>query len=73
MLTAELKAQGRPFGELVPGGNAAPAGQIEQQIGQVKKLVIEGKTVIVPDDEAPEKKTPALSPKKAKRKAKAKS
>ena len=51
LLTAELKAGGRPFGEFVPGGNAAPPGQIEKQIAQVKKLEIQGKKVIVPKDD----------------------
>jgi arylsulfatase A-like enzyme len=50
LLTAELRAGGRPFGEFVPGGNAAAPGQIDAQIAQVKKLVIRGKTVTVPDE-----------------------
>ncbi len=50
ILTADLKANGRPFGEFVPGGNAAPPGQIDKQIAQVKKLAIQGKTVILPSD-----------------------
>jgi arylsulfatase A-like enzyme len=50
MLTADLKTSGRPFGEFVPGGNAAPPGQIDAQIAQVKKMIIQGKRVIVPDD-----------------------
>ncbi|MFC1762955.1 sulfatase [Planctomycetota bacterium] len=49
-LTEELLTSGRPFGEFVPGGNAAPGGQVDMQIAQVKTLTIKGKTVIVPTD-----------------------
>lgn len=50
MLTAELLSSGRPFGEFVPGGNAAAPGQIDAEIAQVKKLLVQGKTVTVPDE-----------------------
>ena len=71
LLTADLKANGRPFGEFVPGGNAAPPGQIAQQIAQVKTLVIQGKTVIVPKDDDSEKPaTPPAESKKDMRKKK---
>jgi hypothetical protein len=50
LLTREVQAGARPFGEFVPGGNAAPGGQIERQIAEVKTLTIKGKTVIVPDN-----------------------
>ena len=71
LLTADLKTNGRPFGEFVPGGNAAPPGQIDKQIAQVKKLVIQGKTVIVPKDDEPEKPAaPHAESKRDKRKKK---
>lgn len=50
LLTEDLEISGRPFGEFLPGGNAAPGGQIDDQIAQVKTLKIQGKRVIVPDD-----------------------
>ncbi len=59
-LTAELKLSGRPFGEFLPGGNAAPPGQIDRQLAQVKTLVVQGKTVIVPG-ETDENEKPAPS------------
>jgi arylsulfatase A-like enzyme len=48
LLTKDLQAIGRPFGEFVLGGNATPGGQIEEQIALVKTLTIKGKTVTVP-------------------------
>ena len=39
----------RPFGEFIPGGNAAETGQVDSQIAIVKKLEIKGKTVTVPE------------------------
>ena len=48
LLTKHLKSIGRPFGEFIPGSNAAPPGQVDEQISQVKKLRIKGKTVTVP-------------------------
>ena len=48
LLTAELNSHGRPFGEFVPGGNAMPGGQVDEQIALVKTLTIRGKEVIVP-------------------------
>jgi arylsulfatase A-like enzyme len=42
--------KGRPFGEFVPGGNAAAARGIQKQIEMVKKLTINNKEVIVPDE-----------------------
>lgn len=51
MLTDELRRGTRPYGEFVPGGNAAPPGQIAKQIALVKTLVIQGKTVVVPGEE----------------------
>ena len=66
-LTDELKRGTRPFGEFVPGGNAAPPGQIDRQIALVKTLTIQGKTVVVPgEDDARE---PAGASRKDQRKA----
>ena len=45
----DLQAIGRPFGEFIPGGNAAKPGQISKQIKIVKQLEIKGKTVTVPE------------------------
>ncbi len=50
MLRARVEAMGRPFGEFVPGGNAAEPGQVDKQIAIVKKLKIQGKNVIVPPE-----------------------
>lgn len=53
-LAAHVKAIGRPFGEFLPGGNAAPPGQIDPQIAQVKQLtILRGKEVVDPDADAP--------------------
>ncbi|MCF7973626.1 MAG: sulfatase-like hydrolase/transferase [Phycisphaerae bacterium] len=50
LLTRDIKASARPFGEFVPGGNAAPGGQIDRQIAEAKTLTIKGKTVILPNN-----------------------
>ncbi|HBE72369.1 MAG TPA: hypothetical protein DDW52_29900 [Planctomycetaceae bacterium] len=44
----DLEVIGRPFGEFIPGGNAALPGQIDKQIEVVKQLDIRGKKVTVP-------------------------
>ncbi|MDG2471354.1 MAG: hypothetical protein P8M80_18880 [Pirellulaceae bacterium] len=49
LMQQDLEAIGRPFGEFIPGGNAALPGQIGKQIEIVKQLEIKGKTVIVPE------------------------
>jgi len=49
MLKADLETFNRPFGEFVPGGNAAPPGQIDEQIRLVKSMKIQGKTIVLPD------------------------
>ena len=49
LMQRDLEAIGRPFGEFVPGGNAAEPGQIDKQIEMVKQLEIQGKKVVVPD------------------------
>jgi len=64
LLSADLKANGRPFGEFVPGGNAAQPGQVDAQIAQVKKIKIDGKKVILPEDDA---EKPALPPAESKK------
>lgn len=50
MLKEDLESFNRPFGEFVPGGNAAPPGLIDEQIELVKKIKINGKKVILPSD-----------------------
>ncbi|OUW76647.1 MAG: hypothetical protein CBD74_12830 [Saprospirales bacterium TMED214] len=48
LMQQDLEVIGRPFGEFIPGGNAAAPGQISKQIELVKQLDIKGKTVSVP-------------------------
>ena len=49
LMQQDLEVIGRPFGEFIPGGNAAEPGQIDEQIDIVKQLEIKGKTVTVPE------------------------
>ncbi len=49
LMQQDLEAVGRPFGEFIPGGNAAKPGQIDKQIAIVKQLEIRGKKVTVPE------------------------
>jgi hypothetical protein len=49
LMQQDLEVIGRPFGEFIPGGNAAEPGQIDKQIEIVKQLEIKGKTVTAPD------------------------
>lgn len=73
MLTKDLGTFARPFGEFIPGGDAAPGGQIEEQVELVKQLKVQGKNVIVPDHlKTPGSKPPAKpkSAKQAEREAK---
>ncbi|MCP4950411.1 MAG: sulfatase-like hydrolase/transferase, partial [Proteobacteria bacterium] len=49
LMQRDLELIGRPFGEFIPGGNAAKPGQIDKQIEIVKQLEIRGKTVNVPE------------------------
>ena len=49
LMQHDLELVGRPFGEFIPGGNAAKPGQINKQIELVKQLEIRGKTVNVPE------------------------
>jgi len=48
LMQRDLEVIGRPFGEFIPGGNAAEPGQIDKQIEIVKQLDIRGKKVTVP-------------------------
>jgi len=68
----DLEVIGRPFGEFIPGGNAAKPGQIDKQIEIVKKLIIKGKTVTVPEGlkKSLESTNEQVPDEKAKRKAK---
>lgn len=70
----DLEQIGRPFGEFIPGGNAAKPGQIDKQIKMVKQLEIKGKKVTVPPalKEMPEGTDEPAPDVKAKRKAKRK-
>ncbi|MDB4386208.1 sulfatase-like hydrolase/transferase, partial [bacterium] len=84
LMQQDLETIGRPFGEFIPGGNAAPPGQIDEQIEIVKQLGIKGKTVTVPEamkkelevtdepkpDAKAEKKSKRESRKKARQKSK---
>ena len=49
LMQQDLETIGRPFGEFIPGGNAAEPGQIDKQIEIVKQLEIRGKKVTVPE------------------------
>lgn len=85
LMQQDLDAFGRPFGEFIPGGNAAKPGQIDKQITIVKQLEIQGKKVNVPDrlkndlgssdqstlDEKTKKKAEREARKKAREEAKA--
>lgn len=86
LMQGDLEVIGRPFGEFIPGGNAALPGQINKQIEIVKQLKIKGKTVTVPsalkkelgvtDEPAPDdkamKKAERAKRKKAREEAKSK-
>lgn len=50
LLTQYLESFDRPFGELVPGGNAVAGGSVDRQIKMVKQIEIQGKNIIVPTD-----------------------
>ncbi len=50
ILLRDLRSIGRPFGELVPGGNAAKPGQVVQQMELVRRIRIQGKKVTLPPD-----------------------
>jgi len=48
LLIADLNAIGRPYGELVPGGNAVSPGLVEEQLSFVRQCEIKGKDVSLP-------------------------
>ncbi|MHC4119058.1 MAG: sulfatase family protein [Planctomycetota bacterium] len=58
MLKKDLESFGRPFGEFAPGGDAAPPGQIDEQVDLVKRIRIEGKKIILPDGTVPDEQSP---------------
>jgi arylsulfatase A-like enzyme len=58
MLKCDLESFGRPFGEFVPGGNAAPPGLIDEQVKLVKRIRIEGKKIVLPDGSVTEEQSP---------------
>ncbi len=72
LMQQDLEVIGRPFGEFIPGRNAAKPGQINKQIEIVKQLEIKGKTVTVPGalKGKPETTAEAELDDKAKKKAK---
>ena len=78
LLQQDLEAIGRPFGEFVPGGDAAEPGQINEQIAMVKRIEIKGKKVTVPEElkknpgETKEPSPDNKAKKKAKREARKK-
>lgn len=72
LMQRNLEVVGRPFGEFIPGGNAARPGQIDEQIKLVKQLEIKGKNVAVPRalKEKPGATAESVPDDKAKKKAK---
>lgn len=58
ILKGYLESFGRPFGEFVPGGNAAPPGLIDEQVKLVKRIRIEGKKIVLPDASVTEQQSP---------------
>jgi len=48
LMHQDLEVIGRPFGEFIPGGNAAEPGQVDKQIELVKQIEIQGKKITVP-------------------------
>jgi arylsulfatase A-like enzyme len=58
ILKGYLESFGRPFGEFVPGGNAAPPGLIDEQVKLVKRIRIEGKKIVLPDGSVTEEQSP---------------
>ncbi len=79
LMQQDLEVIGRPFGEFLPGGNAALPGQIDQQIAIVKQLDLKGKKVTVPralknelgvtDDPAPDDKATKKAEREKRKKA----
>ena len=50
LLTSELKSIGRPYGELVPGGDALPPGQLDEQLELARRCTFKNKEIIFPAD-----------------------
>ncbi len=50
VLRETIETTGRPYGEFVPGGNALSPGQVTEQQELARRMKIQGKTVILPDD-----------------------
>ncbi|VGO20854.1 sulfatase family protein [Pontiella sulfatireligans] len=50
ILIAELESIGRPYGELIPGGNAVPPGQVDEQLELARQCMFQGKNIIFPGD-----------------------
>ncbi len=50
LLTETIETTGRPYGEFVPGGNALGPGQLTEQQQMARRMKIQGKSVILPDD-----------------------
>ena len=82
LMQQDLESIGRPFGEFIPGGNAAEPGQINKQIEIVKQLEIKGKTITVPralkeelgvtDEPGPDEKARRKAKREARKKARQK-
>ena len=51
------------------GGNAAPPGQIDEQLALVKKIKIQGKKIVLPDGRAVDEKDQNAGQKRADREA----
>ena len=49
LLAQTIETTGRPYGEIVPGGNATAPGQVETQQTLVRRMKIQGKKVTLPD------------------------
>jgi len=79
LMQQDLESIGRPFGEFIPGGNAAEPGQVDKQIEIVKQLEIRGKKVTVPgtlkknvgatDEPVPDEKAMRKAKREARKKA----
>ena len=49
LLAQTIQLTGRPYGEIIPGGNATAPGQVEAQQTLVRKMKIQGKKVSLPE------------------------
>jgi len=71
-LTGVLRMFDRPFGELIPGGDATEPGQVDDKLVIVRKIKVKGKNVIVPPELGGTQTTDQRKNKKKKRKRKRK-